>query len=95
MVHQVVDIPRLEFVQDRDRHRAVGDSGEETDPPVRLVTGTDRDLVPFLQPALLESDMQLCDTPRHIPVGKGDSLVVGQGELLPMVLETFFQDFVY
>jgi len=81
-------------MQDGNGHGPVGEGGEETHPPVGLVAGTDGDLVAPLQAALLEGDVQLGDAAGYIPVGQRDTLVVGQGWLVPVFPETVLDDLV-
>ena len=94
MVHEVMNIPGLEFVEDWYRHRAVGHCGQEADRPVDLVASADGHLVAFVQKAFLECDVQFLDAPRHIPVAEADSLVVGKGLSVPIVSEALLQKLV-
>ena len=95
MIHQIVDAFGLEFVQDGHRDRSVGGGCEEADAPVGLVAGTEGHLVAFLQTALLEGDVQKPDSLGDILVLEGDSLVIGQGVILPMLLDALLDEFVY
>ena len=94
MVHQVVDVAGLELVQDGHGHGAVGEGGEETHAPVRLVAGADGDFVAPLEPALLESDVQFGDPARHVPVVERHALVVGEGGTVPVFPEAVLDDLV-
>ena len=94
VVDQVMDIPRLEFVQDRDHDRSVGDGGQIADSPVHLVAGADRDLVPLVEEALLEGYVKLLYSSCHIPVAEADALVIRKCLPVPVLPETLFKEFV-
>ena len=94
MVHEIVDIAGLEFVQDGNGDGPVGEGGEETHAPVGLVPGTDGDLVAPVEAALLEGDVQLGDPAGDVPVGQRHTLVVGQGGTVPVGPEAFLEDLV-
>ena len=94
MVHEIVDIAGLEFVQDGNGDGPVGEGGEETDAPVGLVAGADGDFVAPLEPALLESDVQFGDPARHVPVVERHALVVGEGGTVPVFPEAVLEDLV-
>ena len=87
-----MDVAGLEFVQDGHGHGAVGQGGQEAHAPVGLVAGTDGHLVSPEQPALLESDVQFLDAAGHVPVFKGDALVVGQGRTVPVLAEALLEE---
>ena len=94
MVHQVVDVSGLEFVQQGDRNGPVGHCGEETDRPVGLVAGDDDDLVAGTDPIVLVGQMHLRDAAGEVAVQERFSLVVGQGGTPPVISETLLEEFV-
>ena len=94
VVHQILDVSRLELVQNGDRDGPVGHRRQESHAPVGLVAGTNRHLVAFLQTALLKTEVQQLDAPRQFTVLERGALVIGQGVALPVLLEARFKEFV-
>ena len=95
MVDEIVDIARLELVQDGDGNRAVCKGSEEAYSPVGLVARADGDFVALLEAAFLESYMQVLDTLGHGLVSQGDTVVVGERRTFPILLEAFLKELVY
>ena len=95
VIHEVMDITRLELVKNRHRNRTVCQCSEEADTPVGLVSRTNGYLVTLYQTALLESDMKFGNTPCDVPVGQILTLVVRQCRTIPVFPETLFKEFVY
>lgn len=58
MVHEIVDIAGLEFMENWHRNCSVGQCREEADAPVGLISRADGYLVTFHKSALLECDMK-------------------------------------
>ena len=94
MVHQVVDVPGLELVQQRDGNGTVGHRGQETDRPVGLVAGNDDDLVAGPDPVMLVGQVHLRDAARKVTVQERLALVVGKGGTPPVIAETLLEEFV-
>ena len=94
MVHQVVDVPGLELVEQRDGNGPVGHRGQETDRPVGLVAGDDDDLVAGNDPVMLVGQVHLRDAAREVAVQERLALVVGQGGTPPVIAETLLEEFV-
>ena len=84
----MMDIGRLEFVQQGNDHRAVGDDGEETDAPVGLVARTNGYLVPRDDAALSKKGMKPSNSFGQVLVIERHTLVIGQGGKFPVGLET-------
>ena len=95
MVYQVVDVFRLEFVENRHRYCTVGQRGEETYAPVGLIAGAEGHFVAFFQSAALEGNVQILDSLGNILVFECRSLIVGQGIAFPILANALFQHFVY
>ena len=76
MVDKIMDIARLELVENRHRNSSIGQSSQETHSPVGLIAGTDCDLVTLLETALLEGNVKLGNPARHIPVEQGGTLII-------------------
>ena len=76
VVHQMVDIAGLELMEKRHRDCAVCHCGEEGHSPVCLVARTESHLVALLQSALFKHDVHLLNPAGHIPVMKGNALIV-------------------
>ena len=95
MVHEIVDIAGLEFMENRHRNCSVGQCREEADAPVGLISRADGYLVTFHKTALLECDMKFCDSSCYISVGEILSFVVRQRGTVPVFLETRLKEFVY
>ena len=95
MVHQVMDVARLEFVQDGYCHGAIGNGRQETHAPVGLVAGADGHLVPLLETALLKGNVDLGHPARYIPVGQGHPLIVGECRAVPVGRQAILENFVY
>ena len=94
MVHQVVDVPGLELVEQRDGNGPIGHGGQETDRPVGLVAGNDDDLVAGNDPVVLVGQVHLRDAAGKVAVQERLALVVGQGRTPPVIAETLFKEFV-
>ena len=95
VVHEIMDIAWLEFVQDGYGNRAVCQCGEEAYSPVGLVARADGDFVALLEAAFLESYMQVLDTLGNCLVSQGYTMVVGERRALPILLETLLEELVY
>ena len=87
MVDKIMDVPRLELMQERYRHSTIGQGSEECHSPVCLVAATDCDLVALAKAAFLESKMHLRDASCHIAVCERNALVVGESRTVPVVTE--------
>ena len=94
MIDEIMDVPWLEFVEDRHHHRAVGYSGQIADRPVDLVAGANRHLVPLVKEALFKSYVQFLDPSRYIPVTQAGTLVVGKRLPVPVLPEALFEQLV-
>ena len=76
MIYKVMDILRLEFVENRNRNGSVSQCGEERYSPVGLVPCAKGNLVTLLKSTLFESDVKLGNSSCHIPIGEILSLVI-------------------
>ena len=90
VVDDMVDVIRLEIVQDRDGYRPVGKDGEKRDGPARGVAPDERDLVAPPQACLVEQQVEARDLHRHVLVAERVASIVGEGGLFPMGLNTPF-----
>ena len=95
VIHEVMDVAGLEFVQDGHRNGAVGKGGEEAHAPVRLVARAEGDFVAFLQAALFKTDVEHRDAFANLAVCERATLIVRQGGAVPMLLEAFLEELVY
>ena len=59
MIHDVMDNIGLKVVQDRDRHRSIGQYAKETDRPIGGVTPDQRHFVSRFYASLSQQDMKL------------------------------------
>ena len=94
MVYEVVDVPGLELVEQRDGNRPVGHGGQETDCPVRLVAGDDDDLVAGTDTVVSIGQVHFRNAAREVAVKKRLAPVVGQGGTPPVIAETLLEEFV-
>ena len=76
MVHKMVNVARFEFVKKRNRNRSVGHGCKERHSPVHLVASADCHFVSLFQAAMLEQNVNFCDSFCQIAVENGGSLVV-------------------
>ena len=95
VVHKVMDICRLEFMKKRNGNRSVCHYRKKGYSPVRLISGTDCDLVTFLKTALLKHDMQFLHSSCHILVVECFSTIIGNRRTIPVLLKGVLEDFVY
>ena len=95
VVDQVMDVLGFELVQEGHRHGAVGHGGQEAHAPVGLVARAEGDLVPLLQPAFLECDVQELDALGDIAVFERHALVVGEGVPFPVFFDAPLDTLVY
>ena len=91
MIHKIMYVSRLELVEYRNRHCAVGERRKETHAPVRLVLRAYGNLVTLAQPALLEADVELLYPACHIPVEKGHALIVRQCRAVPVLPDALLE----
>ena len=82
-------------MEDRDGDCSICEGGEEAHAPVRLVAGAYRHFVPLLQTALLKAYVQVRDSDGDVPVAHSGAAVIGQSLAVPVLLEAFFEQFVY
>ena len=94
MVDEIMNVSRLEFVQDRHRNGPISQSGEEAYSPVRLILRTQSHLVANFEPAFIECDVKFGDTQRDFRIWQGRTLVIRKRRLVPVLLETLLQLFI-
>ncbi|EJX10502.1 hypothetical protein EVA_01128 [gut metagenome] len=90
MVDNVVDVVRLEFVQDGHDDGPVGQCGQEGDCPVGTVASADGYFVSRLDACAFQYDVEFGYFACHIFILKGDSFVVCQGIFIPMLDDALF-----
>ena len=91
MVHYIMNLVWLEFVEDWHCYGSVCDSRQECDSPVRRVSAADCDLVALLDASVLEYYMELGDSSRHIVILECGALVIGQSVSVPIGFYTIFK----
>ena len=87
VVHQIVYVAGLEFMEDGNGHCAISDGCQEADSPVGLVAGAYCNFVTLFEAALFKSNMKLGYPQGHLTVCEGHALVVGKGRAVPIVDE--------
>ena len=68
MIHDVVNLIRIELMQNRYSDGSIGDCCEESNSPVRTITSANGDFVAFTDSAVFKCDMQLFYLSRYIVV---------------------------
>ena len=95
VVYKIVNITRLELVQDGHRDSSISKGCKETYAPVGLVPGTNRHFVAFFKAALLKGNLQFCYSAGYIPVTECCALIIRKCRTIPMLPEALLQEFVY
>ena len=89
VVDDIVDLLRIELMQDGYGDGAVGEGGEEGDGPLAGVASGEGNLVTFLNAAVLKENMDLLDFTCHIVILQRLALIVSQCVAVPVVDDAF------
>ena len=87
MVDDVLYLFAIELVEDGHSHSAVGECGEVGHSPVGRVPSADGYLVALLHVAVLKQDMQFFYLAGYVVKLEGDTLIVRQGILIPVLYD--------
>ena len=90
MVDDVVDIVRLELMQNRHDDGSVCHNGQEAYPPVRTVPATDCDFVSLPDATGFKDDVKLFYFAGYVFILQGSSFVIGQCIQVPVALDAAF-----
>ena len=97
VVDDIVYLLSVELMQDGHGDGSVGEGGQECHGPVSAVAAAYGNLVALFDAHLLEHDMQLFYLACHIIILQGDTFVVGQRIIVPVlhnaVLESLIEAF--
>ena len=94
MVDDVVNLVGLEFVQDRDGHRAICQGGEEDGTPMCAVSSAKCDSVSLFHIAVLEDDVKFLYEPGYILILERFAFIIRQSIKIPVFLDALFDLFV-
>ena len=87
MVDDMVDVIRLELMQDRHGNSSVGKYPEEADRPVGRVASDDGHFVAFLDTGMFQQDMKLLYPAGNVFEMVSMSIVIGESGEVPMLLD--------
>lgn len=76
MVYDMMDIVRLELVEDGDGNRTIRQYAEKADGPVRRISSDQSYFVSFLYSCMFEYYMKFFDTPGHIFIMVRVSIII-------------------
>ena len=89
VVDDVVNLLRQELMQDRHRHSAVCQGGQEGYSPACAVAAADGDFVSVLHAGGFENDVEFLDDTCYVLVVERLNAIVAEGIQLPVLFQAF------
>ena len=93
VIDDMMDVVRLELMEDGDDDCAVCHGCQEGNPPVSAVASAYGDLVARADAGTLQDEVELGYLPCHVLVLQGDTLVISQGVEVPILYDALFDVF--